>query len=348
MEGLGTMFLIRKAVLFGLILNTASSGSSVVAQTDCCTPNAAPAAAAAPANNPSTANPAVAAPARQPTMFAAPTPTGEISGARNSIALPSLRISLPKLSLETPEFRLSGFTRFRREPQMQLDGNVAAAAHTNPLLFGQLHHSTAQRPAAAAAPSPEPAAAAPAVAPAAAPAPCTIEGCQVNHVGQNIGALWQQVAQLQKMLQQAEEAERAKTFSAPPNPWQPFDAQRKQEERARAAELQRASEVSALRNQVAQLTNICQQLAVQQRTAQQSPKPVPPQQSVQQQDGLDLTASPSPAKVKLASYGEEQAAPARLPQQSPQANAQPAASAEPEMEPKAKRGWSRFFRFGRD
>lgn len=187
---------------------------------------AAPANAAAPAKD----EPAAAAPAKEtpddegaaaaaaaPTMFAAPAPTGEIAGGRSSIALPSFRLSLPKISLETPELCLHGFTRFRRDPQMMIDGAAAPASHHNPLLFGQLTGASAQqtqprRSAAAAPAAPAPAAAAPA---AAAPAEgCTSDGCTSLET-QRIQDLTRQVLELQKLACQSSADPNARTRVTP-------------------------------------------------------------------------------------------------------------------------------------
>lgn len=134
-----------------------------------------------------------------PVMFAAPTPTGEIAGARNSIALPSLRVSLPKISLETPELRLSGFTRFRREPEMILDGAAAARSHVNPLLMGQLAGAGLQqqqpRPdttSASAEPDED-------TTPAGTNVPEGCDGC-VSSEQQKIYQLSQQIHQLQTLV----------------------------------------------------------------------------------------------------------------------------------------------------
>ena len=166
--------------------------------------NAAP-AAAAPADEAPADEGAVAAAA--PTMFAAPAPTGEIAGGRSSIALPSFRISLPKISLETPEFCLHGFTRFRRDPQMMIDGAAAPASHNNPLLFGQLTGASSQqaqssprRSAAAAPASPPPASPPPAAAAPAAPVPP--EGC-ASIESQKVQDLTRQIFELQKLAYQS-------------------------------------------------------------------------------------------------------------------------------------------------
>ena len=80
-----------------------------------------------------------------PVNFTAPTPSGEVAGARRSFGLPSLHISLPKVSFETPEFKLNGWTQFRRDPHMVLDGGTAPMAQNNPVLFGQLAGATMQQ-----------------------------------------------------------------------------------------------------------------------------------------------------------------------------------------------------------
>lgn len=71
-------------------------------------------------------------------IFSAPPPTGEIAGARMSLAFPSLRLSLPKITLETPELSLNGFGRSRRGAQMNIDSSSAPVSQGNPLLFGHI------------------------------------------------------------------------------------------------------------------------------------------------------------------------------------------------------------------
>lgn len=96
--------------------------------------------AGAPAAEPADADdePEAAMAPVAPTMFAAPTPTGEIHGARSGIGLPSLRFTIPRISIETPELSVLGFSRSRRDAHMQVDGSTAPASAQNPLLFGHI------------------------------------------------------------------------------------------------------------------------------------------------------------------------------------------------------------------
>ena len=93
-----------------------------------------------------------------PVIFSAPPPTGEITGARSSLAFPSLRLSLPKITLETPELSFSGFGRGRRGAQMNIDSASAPVSHGNPLLFGHIPTGLGQptaNPNAARTPAPD-------------------------------------------------------------------------------------------------------------------------------------------------------------------------------------------------
>lgn len=166
----------KKALVVGFAMATSMAPGIVSAQqcgeSNCCRPGTASAAAAPGQENAAAAAQAYAA----PTMFAAPAPTGEISGARSSLGLPALRLSLPRITLETPELTLHGFSRMRRDPQMSIDGATAPASQQSPLLFGQLTGVTAQGTVAPArTANPGPAAAAPA---ADEPSDnCVEEGC---------------------------------------------------------------------------------------------------------------------------------------------------------------------------
>jgi len=232
-------------------------------------------AEAAPANAaPAEAAPANAAPAdegapAQPTMFAAPAPTGEIAGGRSSIALPSFRISMPKISLETPEFCLHGFTRFRRDPQMMIDGAAAPASHNNPLLFGQLTGASAQQTQTGTRRS---AAAAPATAAPATAAPA--EGC-TSIESQRVQDLTRQIFELQKLAYQssADPSSRASDVQALPgqagvtmisaknDPWQ-----NSAEFQLKACEQQ----VAGLESQILELQKLVEKLATQNASESQT------------------------------------------------------------------------------
>ncbi len=95
-------------------------------------------------------------PVAPPVIFSSPPPTGEIAGARNSLTLPSLRISLPKLTFETPECSWGGFSRGKRAPQMNIDSASAPMSHNNPLLFGHIPTSPSQNTGASNAPQSTP------------------------------------------------------------------------------------------------------------------------------------------------------------------------------------------------
>lgn len=252
-----------------------SSGSCAQEAANAAPADAAP-AAAAPANAAPADEGAVAA--ASPTMFAAPAPTGEIAGGRSSIALPSFRISLPKISMETPELCLHGFTRFRPDPQMMIDGAAAPASHNNPLLFGQLTGASAQqtqsgtrRPAAAA-----PAAAAPAAAAPAAPA-AAAEGC-TSLESQRVQDLTMQIFELQKLAYQSGADPGARTGVAQPLPSQAGVTMisAKNDPWQNSAEFQLNAfeqQVAGLESQILELQKLVEKLATQDASeSQPAPK----------------------------------------------------------------------------
>ena len=174
-------------------------------------PRPAPAAAAAaPADEDEEDPSAAAAVARGPAMFAAPTPSGEVEGARNSYSLPSLELTLPKMSFGLPEFRIRGMGRGRREAQMRLDEGTAPMASGAPAIYGPLlgaglqQQATVPRPASAApasAPASEPAA-------AAAPAGC-VDARSLREQSEEVRQLSAQVQQLHGLLLQLAEQQKA-------------------------------------------------------------------------------------------------------------------------------------------
>lgn len=145
---------------------------------------------------------------RRPVMFAAPAPSGEIAGARRSIALPSLTVSIPKISIETPEFRINGWRKFRRDAQMQVDEATAPAATGNPVLFGQLMATQNQtaRPFndQTARPSNDRTA-----SPAENLAPPESAPCTLRQGADDVRQLSQQVQQLQTLVLQMAEIQAA-------------------------------------------------------------------------------------------------------------------------------------------
>lgn len=232
-------------------------------------------AAAAPAN----AAPADAAPAdqgavapAQPMMFAAPAPTGEIAGGRSSIALPTFRISLPKISMETPELCLHGFTRFRRDPQMMIDSAAAPASHNNPLLFGQLTGASAQQAQPGTRRSAAPATAAPAAAAPAAAAPA--EGCTSSE-SQKVQELTRQIFELQKLAYQSGLDPSARTSAAPSLPGQASVTMvsAKNDPWQNSAEFQLKAceqQVAGLESQIQELQKLVEKLATQRMSESQT------------------------------------------------------------------------------
>lgn len=147
-----------------------------------------------------------AAPANGPLFFAAPSPTGEISGARRSYELPSFRMTLPRLALESPEFRLNGGTQIRRDPRMQLDSATAGVASGPPAVFGQVMGASVQNPQ----PSPQVGGAPlsdPPKKTGAAPIECA-PGC-TQAQSEEVQHLTQQVKELQGLLLQLAEQQAA-------------------------------------------------------------------------------------------------------------------------------------------
>lgn len=258
-----TLKLFRAAFLPGIVLTSAAFSDDCCAQQcgekSCCRPLAAD-TAAAPAEDD---QPATVAPGR-PTVFAAPAPTGEITGARHSLGLPSLRISLPKLTFETPEVAFLGFSRGRREAQMHLDGAAAPVSHQDPLLFGQLAGGTVQSRAGSA-----PAASAPAnTAPAeAAPAGCTPEGCMSGLQRQQ---LQQQVMELQALVEHLAKQQGAMTpQESVSRDSQNLFPEEKWESAAEIQVRQYRQHVAGLESQITELQKLVEQLAAQKAAAQE-------------------------------------------------------------------------------
>jgi len=200
-------------------------------------------------------------------MFAAPAPTGEIAGGRSSIALPTFRLSLPKISMETPELCLHGFTRFRRDPHMMIDGAAAPASHNNPLLFGQLTGASAQQtqPGARRSAAAAPAAAAPATAAPAAAAPA--EGCTSSE-SQKVQELTRQIFELQKLAYQSSADPSARTSVAQPLPSQAgvTMVSAKNDPWQNSAEFQLKAceqQVAGLESQIMELQKLVEKLATQ-------------------------------------------------------------------------------------
>ena len=157
---------------------------------------------------------AVAAPARGPVLFSIPAPTGEITGARSSFELPSLRMTLPKFAFETPSLRLNGGARVKRDAQMDIDGATAGAAAGPPVIHAPLLGAGFQqpqlRPRGAGAPAAAPAGSKPPTEPEAAPASqnhCA-PGCTQNQ-SDEVQQLSLQVQQLQALILQLAEQKAA-------------------------------------------------------------------------------------------------------------------------------------------
>lgn len=181
------------------------------------TPNSTPPPPVADAEDaPATPHSALPSAAPAPVLFAAPTPTGEITGSRSSFELPSVRMTLPKIALETPSLRLNGGARVRRNPQMDIDGAVAGVASGPPIVHGPLlgagYTSAAQSRTAAPQAAPKAAAQdAPAGTPSDSPADdrC-VDPCTLREQQEEVRQLTQQVEQLQGILLQLTESQAVK------------------------------------------------------------------------------------------------------------------------------------------
>ena len=141
------------ACLIGLAASTWANEFPCVDEHCLPGPRAAPAAAAAAPTDEDEDSSAAAAVSRGPAMFAAPTPSGEVEGARNSYSLPSLELSIPKMSFGLPEFHIRGMGRGRREAQMRLDEGTAPLASGAPAIYGPLLGASLQQPATVTRPA---------------------------------------------------------------------------------------------------------------------------------------------------------------------------------------------------
>jgi hypothetical protein len=266
-----TLRLFRSAFLPGFVLASAAVSGDCRAQQcgekSCCRPPAADAAAAAaPAEDD---EPATVAPGR-PAVFTAPAPTGEILGARHSLGLPSLRISLPKMTFETPEFSWQGFSRGRREAQMQLDGATAPVSHQEPLLFGQLAGSAAAAPAQTRPARTAPAETAPANV---APAPCTPEGCLSSLQDPQRKRLEQQVMELQALVEHlAKQKGAVASQDSAATVSQNLFPEEKWESAADIQVRQYRQHVAGLESQILELQKLVEQLAAQKAAAPELPE----------------------------------------------------------------------------
>lgn len=128
-----------------------------------CEADAEQAPAKAPAQSPAQA-PAAAPAAAGPAMFAAPPAGGQIAGESNSVGIRGFELHIPETRLAMPTLQLPCLVRFRRNPEMQVDGGRAPLVAGAAAMYGQI-------PAVAgAAPSSQAPAQAPASAPAQPPA----------------------------------------------------------------------------------------------------------------------------------------------------------------------------------
>lgn len=128
---------------------------------------------------------ATAQPTAAPAMFAAPAPSGEISGERRGLTFPALELTLPAITVQTPQLRFLGSSRQRRDAHMQLDSARAPMATGAPALYSPLtgaglplmQAAGAPAPVAAPARNPTPESTATPEPPAPTAAPAPFENC---------------------------------------------------------------------------------------------------------------------------------------------------------------------------
>ncbi len=115
-----------------------------------------------PPEAPPTAPPPMAPPTQTtapPTaQFAAPSPSGQISGESNSMGVQGLSIHFPEFNLQFPTIQLPSLVRYRRQPEMQLDQARAPIIQGPTAPYGPLlttTHLAAPNPAAPPPAAPE-------------------------------------------------------------------------------------------------------------------------------------------------------------------------------------------------
>ncbi|MBW3541930.1 MAG: hypothetical protein KY476_16805 [Planctomycetes bacterium] len=94
-------------------------------------------------------------------MYAAPPPSGEVTGESAALGLQGLSIRFPALTIELPSLKLPGLIRYRRDAQMIFDESRAPYVYGPAAVYGQI------------APGGQFAAGVPAGAPYAAGQPCS-------------------------------------------------------------------------------------------------------------------------------------------------------------------------------
>jgi len=187
--------------------------------------------------------------------------------------------------METPELCLHGFTRFRRDPQMMIDGAAAPASHNNPLLFGQLTGASAQQTQSGTRRS---AAAAPAAAAPAAAAPA--EGC-ASIESQRVQDLTRQIFELQKLAYQSGADPGARTGVAQPLPSQAgvTMVSAKNDPWQNSAEFQLKAceqQVAGLESQIMELQKLVEKLATQ-NASESQPAPKSSASHIQPSNAVD-------------------------------------------------------------
>lgn len=303
-----------KSLLAYSVALTASLSSTALASEDCqcrkcqekqmsCAAQPS-AAAAAPGDGDNEEEPVAAVAA--PTMFSAPSPTGEVTGARSGIGLPSLRLTMPRLSIETPELSVLGFSRSRRDAQMHIDAAAAPASPQSPLLFGQIQSNLHSNGAAAAA-SPS---RTKKDDPGAAAAGPSDEGC-TSLESRKVELLTRQVNELQKLLAQQNAASGAapqKVAESAPStdPWASSRASEVAECEQSVAELSaQLSELQRLVTQLAELQAAEPQLkAVPQASIPKAKKVNPWQEPTTEPRDEEATPVNDPDKVLLSEQAE--------------------------------------------
>lgn len=224
-----------------LSLNTAIVPADWYSDCDSCVPAATTNPASsnpAPADDEPESQPAATFVNPRPAVFAAPAASGEVAGGRKSLGLPSLRITMPRITLETPEFRFNGFTQYRRDAHMQIDSANAPVSHMDPAIYGNLVGASIGANATQSTPSSSnnagstpagndtkstPAASTPQV-------PCyqypNCDGCVQNSNTKQVQELASQVQQLQgviaQLIQAQQQLAQANTPAPPAQPQPPM------------------------------------------------------------------------------------------------------------------------------
>lgn len=157
---------LSAAVLTGLCTGGVLSTANAQCGSRCAPIPASPAPA-----QPAPAQPAPAQAAMPPALFAAPPASGEISGETGGYGVRGFSLRIPESHIQMPTLQFPSLVRFRRNPEMHVDGGRAPLVSGVPAAYAPLAAAgqmvvTPQSAAPAAAPAkPNPTTAAPASPP---------------------------------------------------------------------------------------------------------------------------------------------------------------------------------------